>query len=180
LEKQKRIREEQQMKIYKKIMNAVTIVENTVLALSMILILVLTFGNVVARKVFNHSWGFTDEIVVAVFVLISLLAAGVAAKEGGLVNLGLISDNAGPKAKKLLLLISTVICVCYSAILTWEAIGQVRKELAMPMPKTSPILHIPTYYFWGFVVVGGISLLLHFIEYFVDYCAAQKAEGKEG
>ena len=72
------------------------------------------------------------------------------------------------------------LCVIYSAILTWEAIGQVRKEMAMPMPKSSPILHIPTYYFWGFVVVGGISLLLHFIEYFVDYCAAHKAEGKEG
>ena len=157
-----------------------TVIENAVLAVSMLLVLVLTFGNVVARKVFNHSWGFTDEIVVAVFVLISLLAAGVAAKEGGLVNLGLITDNVGPKAKKVLLFISTVICVIYSAILTWEAIGQVRKEMAMPMPKSSPILHIPTYYFWGFVVVGGISLLLHFIEYFVDYCAAHRAEGKEG
>ena len=168
------------MKIYKGIMRVITVIENAVLAVSMLLVLVLTFGNVVARKVFNHSWGFTDEIVVAVFVLISLLAAGVAAKEGGLVNLGLVTDNVGPKVKKVLLFISTVICVIYSAILTWEAIGQVRKEMAMPMPKSSPILHIPTYYFWGFVVVGGISLLLHFIEYFVDYCAAHRAEGKEG
>ena len=99
------------MKIYKGIMRVITVIENAVLAVSMLLVLVLTFGNVVARKVFNHSWGFTDEIVVAVFVLISLLAAGVAAKEGGLVNLGLITDNVGPKAKKVLLFISTVICV---------------------------------------------------------------------
>ena len=90
------------MKIYKGIMRVITVIENAVLAVSMLLVLVLTFGNVVARKVFNHSWGFTDEIVVAVFVLISLLAAGVAAKEGGLVNLGLITDNVGPKAKKVL------------------------------------------------------------------------------
>ena len=67
------------MKIYKGIMRVITVIENAVLAVSMLLVLVLTFGNVVARKVFNHSWGFTDEIVVAVFVLISLLAAGVAA-----------------------------------------------------------------------------------------------------
>ena len=78
------------MKVYARIMKVVTTIENIVLAISMILVLVLTFGNVVARKVFHHSWGFTEEIVVAVFVLISLLAAGVAAKDGGLVNLGLM------------------------------------------------------------------------------------------
>ena len=78
------------MKIYSKIMKFVTWVENIVLVVSMLLVLILTFGNVIARKVFNHSWGFTEEIVVAVFVLISLLASGVAAKDGGLINLGLI------------------------------------------------------------------------------------------
>lgn len=74
------------MKVYKKIMNVITKIEDIVLALASLLVLVLTFGNVIARKVFQHSWGFTEEIVVAVFVLISLLAAGVAARKGELVN----------------------------------------------------------------------------------------------
>ena len=43
------------MKIYKGIMRVITVIENAVLAVSMLLVLVLTFGNVVARKVFNHS-----------------------------------------------------------------------------------------------------------------------------
>ena len=54
------------MKVYKKIMDIVTVIENIVLTLSMILVTALTFGNVVARKVFHHSWGFTEEIVIAV------------------------------------------------------------------------------------------------------------------
>ena len=147
------------MKVYTKIMNIVTMIENFVLAVSMLLVLVLTFGNVVARKVFHHSWGFTEEIVVAVFVLISLLGAGVAAKDGGLVSLGLISDNIGPKAKKVLHVISTVICVIYCLILTYEGIGRMQADHTF-----SPILHISKTVFWSFVVIGGISLTLHFIQ----------------
>ena len=67
------------MQVYRKIMGVITLIEEVALALASILVLILTFGNVVARYVFHHSWGFAEEIVVAVFVLISLLAAGVAA-----------------------------------------------------------------------------------------------------
>lgn len=153
------------MKVYKKIMAFVTRVEEIVLALALVLVTALTFGNVVARKVFSHSWGFTEEIVIAVFVLISLLAAGVAARSGELVNLALLPDNVGPAGKKVLNVISTVICVLYSLILTWEGWGRMRVESML-----SPILHIPKTVFWSFVVIGGISLSLHFIENCIDFC----------
>ena len=60
------------MKIYKKIMNALAAVEKIVLVISTLLILVLTVGNVFSRKVIHRSWSFTEELVVAVFVLITL------------------------------------------------------------------------------------------------------------
>ena len=60
------------MKIYKKIMNALAAVEKIVLVISTLLILVLTVGNVFSRKVIHRSWSFTEELVVAVFVLIGL------------------------------------------------------------------------------------------------------------
>ena len=160
------------MKIYRKIMQIVTWIENIVLAASMVLVLVLTFGNVVARKVFHHSWGFTEEIVVAVFVLISLLAAGVAAKDGGLVNLGLISDNVSYGKQKVLHIISTVICVIYSVILAYEGWGRIQADHTF-----SPILHISKGVFWSFVVIGGISMALHFIQNCIEFCT--KGSGKE-
>ena len=147
------------MNVYKKIMNVVSMIENIVLALATVLVLVLTFGNVIARYVFRHSWGFTDEIVVAVFVLISLLAAGVAARSGDLVSLSLLPDHVSPKVRKVLHVISTIICVIYSAILTWEGIGRMKVDRTF-----SPILHISKKVFWSFIVIGGISLILHFIE----------------
>ena len=163
------------MKLYKQIMKIITAIEHVTLALSMILVLVLTFGNVVARKVFHHSWGFTEEIVVAVFVLISLLAAGVAAKDGGLINLGLITDHVGPRTKKVLHIISTIICVIYSLILTWQGVGRIQADHTF-----SPILHISKTVFWSFVVIGGISLTLHFIENCILFCIENgRKEGEE-
>jgi len=156
---------------YKKVMKVITVIENAVLAVSMLLVLVLTFGNVVGRKVLNHSWGFTEEIVVSVFVLISLLAAGVAARDDGLVNLSLVTDHVSLRVQKVLRVISTAICVIYSLILTWTGIGRMQVDHTL-----TPILHIPKAWFWGFVVVGGISLCLHFIENGLDFCVGDAAE----
>lgn len=161
------------MEIYKKIMGVLTIVEKIVLALSFILVLVLTFGNVVARKVFNHSWGFTEEIVVAMFVLLSLLAAGVAAQHAELVNLSLVTEFIGLKGKKVLKVIETVFCVIYSLILTVQGWDRVMVD-----SKVSPILHIPTRIFWCFIVIGGISMALHFVENCIVYCLETKEEKK--
>lgn len=167
------------MKAYQKFMSVVLKVEEFILAASMCLVLVLTFENVVARFIFHHSWGFTEEIVVAVFVLLSLLAAGAAAREdGGLVNLALLPDKAGPKGKLVLKDISTVIGIIYSWILTVEGIRRVIADHTY-----SPILHIPRSFFWLFVAIGGISLILHFIENCIIEHIGKVAEtenGKEG
>ena len=157
------------MKLYSKIMKVVIAVEHFVLVVSMLLVLVLTFGNVIARKVFRHSWGFTEEIVVAVFVLISLLAAGVAAKDGGLINLGLVTDHVSRKVQKVLHVISTIICVIYSLILTYEGIGRIQADHTF-----SPILHISKTIFWSFVVIGGISMTLHFIQNCILFCLPEE------
>ena len=158
------------MKIYKKIMNVVTLIEKIVLILAVLAVLVLTFGNVIARYIFQHSWGFTEEIVVAVFVLISLLASGVAARGGEHVNLALLPDNIGPKGQKVLKVISTVICIAYSLVLAYQGWGRMQADATY-----SPILHIPKTIFWSFVFIGGISMALHFLENCIDFCMRKPA-----
>lgn len=163
------------MKAYQKLMRVVTRVEDFVLTVSMVLVLALTFGNVVARKLFDHSWGFTEEITVAVFVLISLLGAGVSSGEGGLVSLNLVPDRVSPAKRKILKILSTVLCLVYALVLTVEGIGRMMADRTL-----TPILHIPKSLFWGFVVVGGISLMLHIVLDLVNTLDAGKTENQGG
>ncbi len=88
------------MKGYKKLMDFVALVEKAVLAATMIMILVLTVGNVFSRKVIHQSWSFTEELVVAIFVLITLLGAALSAREGGLVGLNLVTERLPKSCKK--------------------------------------------------------------------------------
>ena len=120
------------MKIYKKIMNALAAVEKVVLVISTLLILVLTVGNVFSRKVIHRSWSFTEELVVAVFVLITLLAAALACREGELVSLTLVTQLQNGKR---------------TFVLNW-----------------------PEWIFWSFVPIGAGCMILHFIEFCLDFC----------
>ena len=159
------------METYKRVMQGIAFVEKLVLAVSFVLVLALTFGNVVARYVFSHSWGFTEEIVVAMFVILSLLAAGVAAANGELVNLSLVTSAVPLSVKKVFKVVETVFCCAFSLILTWQGVDRMLTDHTF-----SPILHISKTVFWSFVVIGGISMTLHFIENCILFCVETKED----
>ena len=118
------------MKIYKKIMDILAMVEKLVLAVSTVLILVLTVGNVFSRKVIHRSWSFTEELVVAVFVLITLMAAALACREGELVSLNLVTSRLPEKTRKPIAILVTVLSVIFTVILFYYGMDKVLTQLA--------------------------------------------------
>lgn len=165
------------MKTYKKIMNGVAMVEKLILVLATILIVVLTVGNVLSRKLLHQSWSFTEELVVAVFVLITLMAAALAARDGELVNLSLIPDRLSVKGQKVLLTINTVLSVAFTAVLFKYGLDKVITQLENG--KRTFVLNWPEWIFWSFVPIGAACMVLHIIEYVVDYCAKSKKDKEE-
>lgn len=163
------------MKIYKRIMDRVAAVEKLILAAAFVLILVLTVGNVFSRKVIHQSWSFTEELVVAVFVLITLMAAALACREGELVNLSLITDRLPKKVKKPMLFVNTFFCILFSGVLFVCGVEKVITQMANG--KRTFVLNWPEWIFWSFVPIGAACMILHFIEYFITYCAEEKKGG---
>ena len=165
------------MKTYKKIMNGVAMVEKLILVLATILIVVLTVGNVLSRKLLHQSWSFTEELVVAVFVLITLMAAALAARDGELVNLSLVPDRLSAKGQKVLMVINTVLSVAFTVVLFKYGLDKVITQLENG--KRTFVLNWPEWIFWSFVPIGAACMALHMIEYFVDYCAKSKKDKEE-
>lgn len=164
------------MKIYKRVMDIVAGVEKLILAASTVLILVLTVGNVFSRKVIHQSWSFTEELVVAVFVLITLMAAALACREGELVNLSLLTDRLPKNAKKPMLFLNTAFCLLFTGVLFICGVEKVITQMANG--KRTFVLNWPEWIFWSFVPIGAACMILHFIEYFITYCAEEKKEGE--
>lgn len=163
------------MKVFKKLMNVVAAVEKIVLVLTMLLILVLTVGNVFSRYVIHRSWSFTEELVVAVFVLITLLAAALSCRDGELVNLTLVTDRLPASLKKPSVILTTILSVFFSSVLFKYGLDKVLTQLANG--KRTFVLNWPEWIFWSFVPIGAACMVLHFIEYCVDFCTKEK-EGK--
>lgn len=156
------------MKVYKKIMDVLAAAEKLILAASTLLILVLTVGNVFSRKVIHRSWSFTEELVVAVFVLITLMAAALACREGELVSLTLVTDRLPGKTKKPVVVLVTVLSVIFTVILFKYGMDKVLTQLANG--KRTFVLNWPEWIFWSFVPIGSVCMILHFVKYCIDFC----------
>lgn len=162
------------MKAYKKLMNVVAAIEKIILVITMLLILVLTVGNVFSRYVIHRSWSFTEEMVVAVFVLITLLAAALSCRDGELVNLTLVTDHLPEKLKKPCLVLVTILCVIFLAILFKYGLDKVLTQMANG--KRTFVLNWPEWIFWSFVPIGAACMVLHFIEHCLDVCLGEKED----
>ena len=159
------------MKTYKKLMNALAGLEKLVLEIATVLILVLTVGNVFSRKVIHQSWSFTEELVVAVFVLITLLAAALACRDGELVNLTILTDRLPAQVRKVFLLFSTILSVAFTAVLFKYGLDKVITQ--MQNGKRTFVLNWPEWIFWSFVPIGAACMILQFIEFYLDSCGKE-------
>ena len=165
------------MKAYKKLMDMLAFAEEVVLVLSTAVILVLTVGNVFSRKVIHQSWSFTEELVVAVFVLITLLAAALACRKGELDNLNLVSSHLPKPVQKPLMLVNTVLCICFTGVLFRYGMDKVLTQMANG--KRPFVLNWPEWIFWSFVPIGAVCMILHFVEFFLDFCQNKNDEKED-
>ena len=108
----------------------------------------------------------------AVFVLITLIAAALAAREGELVSLTLLTDRLPEKLRKPSVLLITALNLVFTSILFGYGMDKVITQLANG--KRTFVLNWPEWIFWSFVPIGAACMILHFIECCVDFCKKDK------
>ena len=148
-------------------MDAFTFVEKVVLVLVLAVVSVVTFGNVLSRYLLPTSWNFTEELVVNIFVLLSLLGAAVCARsEGGLISMALFSDMLPRKWQRVLNLLTVVI----GLIVTYVMIkyGFARVASLIKNHKRTDVLRIFEWRFALAVPISGICMALHLLEFGID------------
>ena len=154
------------MNIYKKIMNALAYIEKTVLVIVMVVVTSLTAANVFSRYVIHSSLSFTEELVVNLFVLMTMLGAALCAREGSLVSLSLLYDNISKTGKKILTAIVVVISLYFCWVLTKYGLSKVLTQMKNGSETFS--LRWPEWVFTMYLPIGGICMMLHFIENLID------------
>ena len=137
-------------------------IEESLVCVCLVVMTALTFVNVVARYVFSASLSFSEEITTYLFVLLSLLGSAIAAKRGAHLGLTIISDRVGPKAGRVLGIISMAFATAFSAIICYfgffMALNQFNKG------QLTAGTQLPEWIFGSFVPIGALFVTIRFGE----------------
>ncbi len=152
---------------FKKVMSGLVAVEKLLLVLVMIVVTTLTFVNVVARVSTLGQLSFTEELVVNIFVLMSMVGAAMCAREeGGLVSMALINSVIPRKAQRVLNIFVVVISIVFCVVLFQNGLDRVMT--LMENGKRTDVLRISAWMFELAVPVGAALMSLHFVEFAID------------
>lgn len=155
------------MKAYKKLMNGVARFEEIVQSVILVVVTALVFTNVCVRYLSDGQFAWTDELVINLFVLLIMMGCALCVREGSLITLSLVFDMIGLKGKKVLVGITTVVNMTFWVILLKTGIDKVLNQMASG--KQTPSLLWPEWVFTIFLPIGTVFLILHSIEYCIDF-----------
>lgn len=154
------------MKVYKQIMDFIAGVEKIVMSVLLVFVTVITFANVVVRKLSDSQFAWTEELVINLFVLLIMLGCGLCAREGSLISLSLVFDRLKVGGKKVFVTIITVVNTAFWILLLKTGMEKVITQMANGKHTFS--LGWPEWVFSVFLPIGCVFLILHTIEFFID------------
>lgn len=161
------------MKAYKTLMNGLAKFEEIVISVILMFITLLTFTNVCVRYLSDSQFAWTEELVINLFVLLIMMGCGLCVRTGSLITLSLVFDLVKLKARKVLVAVGSVVNVVFWVILLYTGIQKVMTQMANG--KQTQALMLPEWVFTIFLPIGCVFLILHTIEYAIDFLS-QKEE----
>lgn len=150
--------------------------ESIIVAVVMLTMLTLVFLGVISRYVLHFSFSFTEELVCAMFVLLSTMGGALASKENGHYTLDLITGMMKPKMKRIFLIIDTALTCVAASVLLYTGLIMVQSQIKIG--SLSIALKIPNWVYGAFVPFGLAFILLRSILFIVKLCKNTEEEEK--
>lgn len=102
---------------------AINEIEETLMAVLLGLMTIITFANVIARYIFNSNLLWALETTVFLFAWLVLIGASYIVKIGGHLGVDALVNLFSPGVRKALTLVAAAACVIYAALLlkgSWD------------------------------------------------------------
>ena len=147
--------------------------EEGVIAFLLALMTLITFGQVIARYVFDYSFVWALELVTFLFAWLIFLGMSYGVRVGSHIGVDALVKALGPRSARIVGAIATLLCIVYSLIglvggyryvSTMHMIGTLAQDL--PIPVWIPQLVLP---------LGFGLLALRFAEVFYRIVTGREA-----
>ena len=142
----------------KRIINGYCQLLETLIALALAVMVVLVFGNVILRYVFNSGITVSEEVARWLFVWLTFLGAIVALKEHGHLGSDMLASRLPTGGKKALLVIGHLLMLYITWLLFSGSLTQARINWNVEAPVTGASVAI--FYLAGVVFAVSAGVLL--------------------
>ncbi len=122
----------------------------------------VALANVVTRYVIRYSLAFTEEIVVSLFVWLTLLGTAIAFRQGSHLAFTYLIERTPPVLHRLALGLSTALSVGLFVALGWFGLGQIRSEWMLG--TTSEALAIPQWWYTAGIPVLSVLIVVRIVQ----------------
>ena len=123
---------------------------------------VVAFVNVVTRYLVRFSLAFTEELVVSLFVWLTLLGTAIAFRQGSHLGFSFIVDRCPRPVQRLSIWLGAGLGVALFGLLVHFGLGQIRTERLLG--ATSEALAIPQWWYTAGIPVFGLLVVLRVIQ----------------
>ncbi|WP_163527128.1 TRAP transporter small permease [Halobacillus ihumii] len=137
-------------------------VEYTILALSLAIMAIITFANVLSRFIFNFSFAFTQEVTVNLFVILTFVGASIGIYKGAHLGFDLIYDKLNKMSRAMVSIAIGVLIVFFFGVLAYHGIGIVMSQ--MDRQQITPALGWPQWVFTLGLPIGCVLCIIRTIE----------------
>lgn len=98
-------------------MRVIRFFEDWVVIASFMVIVVVTFVNVLSRYIFKASLAFSEEITINLLVVLTMMGAVVGVRLGAHLGFTYLVENAKGSVRRVLLITGTTLIVVFLAVL---------------------------------------------------------------
>ena len=151
----------------------ITHIEEVLCALLFAIMGIIMFVNIISRYLLKYSLAFTEELVVSLFVWMTLLGAAIAFREGSHLGFSFITARLPIKIQKFLTWITALLGSILFLFLIYFSYFQIKDEIILKI--TSSGIGVPQ---WWYSIGMPVWSVLVIIRIFQGACRASKNQGK--
>ena len=150
--------------------------EEGLLVFLMAVMTMVAFVNVVTRYFIRFSLAFTEEIVVSLFVWLTLLGTAIAFREGSHLGFSFIVDRCPKPVQRVSVWLSASLGIVLFGLVIYFGIRQIGSERMLG--TTSVSLAIPQWWYTAGIPVFGLLIVARILEGAI--AADRKVRGANG
>lgn len=152
--------------------------EDSFCAIILLIMLILTFINVIARYIILASMPFVEELTCVGLMILSILGAATAAKRQAHLGLSVITDLLPQTAQRVIALICDLLSAAFCAAIVYFGYLMVQNQLNNNILSMGMSWPVWLYGIW--LPIGGAVLFIREVQLAVkNFIAGARGEEKE-